>query len=200
MTHLFSLNLTHSLLFLPWNWAFDRIKQEARFFQWIDNQKRRSLAFRRTTFLENLAIPLRCASEDVAKRLMHNYWLAMKSSVSTFMGRDTATRSWKNRKAFRAAERWRLNKHHLSLIPWKTKNMATGQLRSWKTPIKWSLTRRSIPNKPDDLPKTFCIVTSRREIRGGKMQRASVNMVKATEELKNCVKGLGCNRYIYIYT
>ena len=32
------------------------------------------------------------------------------------------------------------------------------------------------------------------------MQRASVNMVKATEELKNCVKGPGCNRYIYIYT
>ena len=30
------------------------------------------------------------------------------------------------------------------------------------------------------------------------MQRASVNVVKATEELKNCVKGLGCNRYKFV--
>ena len=141
------------------------------FFPWIDDQKRRSLAFRRDTFLENLAIPLRCS---YCPRMGQNglcRTIAMTSSASTSIYEEY----WENRTAIRAAERWRLYKHPISLTPWKsTKNVATPQFLSPKTPIKWSLTRRSILNKPDDLPKTFCIVTSRREIRGEKMQRACV--------------------------
>ena len=148
-----------------------RNQTRSLFFPWIDDQKRRSLAFRSDTFLENLAIPLRCS---YCPRMGQNglcRTIAMTMSASTSIYEEY----WENRTAIRAAERWRLYKHPLSLTPWKsTKNVATPQFLSRKTAIKWSLTRRSILNKPDDLPKTFCIVTSRREIRGEKMQRACV--------------------------
>ena len=115
--------------------------------------------------------------EDGAKRLMQNYWLAMKSSVSTSIEiplRGVLKKTGKPNFAPPNADDL-TNTLYPGLHPWKTKNMATRQIRSWKTPLKWSLTRRSIPKKPNDLPKTFCVVTSRLEIRGGKMQRASVS-------------------------
>ena len=127
------------------------------FFPWIDDQKRRSLAW--CSYCPRMGQKGLCRT------------IAMTSSASTSIYEEY----WENRTAIRAAERWRLYKHPLSLTSWKsTKNVATPQFLSRKTPIKWSLTRRSILNKPDDLPKTFCIVTSRREMRGEKMQRACV--------------------------
>ena len=158
-------------MYLPRNWAFDRMSVS---INWRSETK--VLGFRKRYFFgkSRNTSKVFILSEDGAKRLLQNYRLAFTSSASTSIDTASYEEYWENRKVFRAAEHWRLYKHPLSLTPWKsTTNISTPQFRFRKTPIKWSLTQRSILNKPDDLPNTFCIVISRREIRGGKMQRAS---------------------------
>ena len=113
MAHLFIASIKLSLIVVfTTQLSIWRNQTRGLFIPWIDDQKRRSLAFRSDTFLENLAIPLRCS---YCPRMGQNglcRTIAMTSSASTSIYEEY----WENRTAIRAAERWRLSKH-VTLYP-----------------------------------------------------------------------------------